>query len=58
VPFARPGRHRIQAVLEQPLGNIILAGDYTSPFAEMETAAESGTQAAARVKQMLGEHGC
>lgn len=55
VPFARPGRHRIQAALEQPLGNIVLAGDYTAPFAEMETAAESGAHAAAWVMQVLGE---
>jgi protoporphyrinogen/coproporphyrinogen III oxidase len=55
VPFARPGRHRIQAALEQPLGNIVLAGDYTAPFAEMETAAKSGAHAAAWVMQVLGE---
>ncbi|HVC99965.1 MAG TPA: NAD(P)/FAD-dependent oxidoreductase [Candidatus Dormibacteraeota bacterium] len=57
VPYARPGRHRIQAVLEQPVGNILLAGDYTAPFAEMETAAESGADAAMKVELILGDQG-
>lgn len=28
LPYARPGRARLQAALERPLGNVFLAGDY------------------------------
>jgi oxygen-dependent protoporphyrinogen oxidase len=28
LPYVRPGRHRLQRILERPLGSVLLAGDY------------------------------
>jgi monoamine oxidase len=49
IPFSTPGRHRFQAVLEQPIGRIHLAGDYLGARGGMDTAADSGYEAATRV---------
>lgn len=53
VPFARPGRHLVQADLEADLGRIALAGDYLGSWGNMEAAVSSGIDAAARVRSAL-----
>jgi oxygen-dependent protoporphyrinogen oxidase len=50
--YARPGRGRLQAALEGPLGrhrNLHLAGDYFAELGNMEAAARTGLAAAERV---------
>jgi oxygen-dependent protoporphyrinogen oxidase len=54
VPFAHPGRHRIQPDLETDLGRVVLAGDYLGSWGNMEAAVESGISAAARAEHVLG----
>ena len=54
--YARPGRHRLQAQLEGPLGshgNLHLAGDYFAELGNMEAAARTGAVAADRVESLL-----
>jgi protoporphyrinogen/coproporphyrinogen III oxidase len=54
--YARPGRHRLQAALEGPLGahaNLHLAGDYFAELGNMEAAARTGTVAAEHVETQL-----
>jgi oxygen-dependent protoporphyrinogen oxidase len=53
IPYAPPGRARIQAALTRPLGPIFLAGDYLE-FPEMEAAAATGLEAAREVRRRLG----
>jgi protoporphyrinogen/coproporphyrinogen III oxidase len=53
IPYARPGRARLQPALERPLGRVFLAGDYLE-YAEMEVAAATGREAAEKVRQKLG----
>jgi oxygen-dependent protoporphyrinogen oxidase len=53
LPYAPPGRARIQPALDRPLGRIHLAGDYLE-FAEMEAAAATGLEAAEAVRPSLG----
>jgi len=53
IPYARPGRARLQSALERPLGPVLLAGDYLE-YAEMEAAAATGLQAAEEVRRRLG----
>jgi len=53
VPYAAPGRHRLQPALERPLGRIFLAGDYLE-FAEMEVAAVTGREAGQAIRDKLG----
>jgi oxygen-dependent protoporphyrinogen oxidase len=53
IPYAPPGRARIQPALTRPLGRIFLAGDYLQ-FAAMEAAAISGLEAAQEVRRRLG----
>ncbi|HEX2104024.1 MAG TPA: FAD-dependent oxidoreductase [Solirubrobacteraceae bacterium] len=56
--YARPGRSRLQAALEGPLGahgNLHLAGDYFAELGNMEAAARSGRAAAERVDSRLRE---
>ncbi|PYM66190.1 MAG: hypothetical protein DMD79_03300 [Candidatus Rokuibacteriota bacterium] len=53
IPYARPGRARLQPALERPLGPVLLAGDYLE-YAEMEAAAATGLQAAEEVRRRLG----
>jgi predicted NAD/FAD-dependent oxidoreductase len=54
--YAHPGRHRLQAALEGPLGpsgDIHLAGDYFAELGSMEAAARTGRAAAERVDALL-----
>jgi protoporphyrinogen/coproporphyrinogen III oxidase len=56
--YARPGRSRLQAALEGPLGahqNLHLAGDYFAELGNIEAAARSGQAAAERVDARLRE---
>jgi oxygen-dependent protoporphyrinogen oxidase len=53
IPYAPPGRARIQPALTRPLGRIFLAGDYLQ-YAEMEAAAVTGQEAAEEVRRRLG----
>jgi protoporphyrinogen/coproporphyrinogen III oxidase len=56
--YARPGRGRLQAALEGPLGpheNLHLAGDYFAELGNMEAAARTGLAAAERVDTRIRE---
>ena len=53
IPYAPPGRARIQPALSRPLGRIFLAGDYLE-FPEMEAAAATGLEAAREIRHRLG----
>jgi oxygen-dependent protoporphyrinogen oxidase len=53
IPYAPPGRSRLQPALERPLGRLHLAGDYLE-FPEMEAAAATGLEAAQAARQALG----
>jgi protoporphyrinogen/coproporphyrinogen III oxidase len=56
--YARPGRGRLQAALEGPLGtheNLHLAGDYFAELGTMEAAARTGFAAAERADAHLRE---
>jgi len=56
--YARPGRARLQAVLEGALGpheNLHLAGDYFAELGNMEAAARTGLAAAERVDARIRE---
>jgi protoporphyrinogen/coproporphyrinogen III oxidase len=56
--YARPGRGRLQAALEGPLGpheNLHLAGDYFAELGNMEAAARTGLAAAERVETRIRE---
>jgi protoporphyrinogen/coproporphyrinogen III oxidase len=56
--YARPGRGRLQAALEGPLGpqrNLHLAGDYFAELGNMEAAARTGLAAAERADAQLRE---
>jgi protoporphyrinogen oxidase len=56
--YARPGRSRLQASLEGPLGeheNLHLAGDYFAELGNIEAAARSGLAAAERADARLRE---
>jgi protoporphyrinogen/coproporphyrinogen III oxidase len=52
VPHPRPGRHLLQPALEQPLGNVRLAGDYLGTT-YIETAIETGAAAARAARLAL-----
>jgi oxygen-dependent protoporphyrinogen oxidase len=53
IPYAPPGRARLQPALDRPLGRIFLAGDYLE-YPEMEAAAATGLEAARAVRHGLG----
>jgi oxygen-dependent protoporphyrinogen oxidase len=53
IPYAPPGRARIQPALSRPLGRLFLAGDYLE-FSEMEAAAATGLEAAHEIRRHLG----
>jgi oxygen-dependent protoporphyrinogen oxidase len=56
--YARPGRGRLQAALEGPLGaheNLHLAGDYFAELGTIEAAARTGLAAAERVDTRIRE---
>ena len=52
IPYAPPGRARLQPALTRPLGRVFLAGDYLQ-YAEMEAAAVTGQEAAEEVRRRL-----
>lgn len=52
LPYPRPGRHRLQAALERPLGRIFLAGDYLGSL-YTETAIQTGTASAKAILREL-----
>jgi oxygen-dependent protoporphyrinogen oxidase len=52
LPYVRPGRHRIQAALERPLGTVHLAGDYLGTR-YTDTAIASGAAAATAILNQL-----
>jgi len=51
LPYVRPGRHAIQRVLERPLANVLLAGDYLGSR-YTDTAIRTGFAAAARIEEL------
>lgn len=56
--YAQPGRQRLQAAIEGPLGphaNIHLAGDYFAELGNLEMAARTGAAAADRVASRLDQ---
>jgi protoporphyrinogen oxidase len=56
--YARPGRGRLQADLEGPLGphrNLHLAGDFFAELGNLEAAARTGRAAADRVDALIRE---
>ena len=56
--YARPGRGRLQPLLEGALGaheNLHLAGDYFAELGNMEAAAQTGLRAAERVDARIRE---
>ena len=52
LPYVFPGRHRLQAALERPLGRIHLAGDFLGSR-YTETAIASGAAAADALRRQL-----
>lgn len=53
-PFQKPGRSKHQRAFERGIGgNIFLAGDYTGDWAQMESAAQMGREAATAVRTSL-----
>lgn len=53
LPYAPPGRARIQPALDRSLDRVLLAGDYLE-YASMEAAAATGLDAAQEVRRRLG----
>jgi oxygen-dependent protoporphyrinogen oxidase len=54
IPFARPGRHRLQPALEAGVdGTVFFAGDYVGEWTHMEAAAQTAVEAAAKVRERL-----
>jgi protoporphyrinogen/coproporphyrinogen III oxidase len=51
LPYVRPGRHRLQPVLERPLGKVLLAGDHLGSRYS-DTAIRTGFAAAARIEEL------
>lgn len=55
-PFQKPGRSKHQRAFERGIdGRISLAGDYTGDWAQMESAAQMGREAAIAVRSSLRE---
>jgi oxygen-dependent protoporphyrinogen oxidase len=52
LPHPRPGRHLLQPALRQPLGNVLLAGDYLG-ITYVETAVSTGSAAAHEIRRRL-----
>jgi oxygen-dependent protoporphyrinogen oxidase len=54
IPFAAPGRSRVQAALERGVdGTIFFAGDYVGEWTHMESAALTASEAATAVRARL-----
>jgi oxygen-dependent protoporphyrinogen oxidase len=55
IPFAAPGRSRVQEALERGVGDrIFFAGDYLGEWTHMESAALTAVEAAAAARARLG----
>jgi oxygen-dependent protoporphyrinogen oxidase len=54
LPYPRPGRHRLQAALQQPLGRVFLAGDYLGTW-YTDTAIQTGSDAARAIRARLAD---
>jgi oxygen-dependent protoporphyrinogen oxidase len=55
LPLQPPGRGALQRILESGVSeNVFLAGDYLGHFSQLESAAQTGREAAIRVRAMLG----
>jgi oxygen-dependent protoporphyrinogen oxidase len=52
LPHPRPGRSLLQPALRQPLGNVLLAGDYLGTT-YVETAVSTGAAAAHEIRRRL-----
>jgi oxygen-dependent protoporphyrinogen oxidase len=52
LPHPRPGRHLLQPALQQPLRNVLLAGDYLGTT-YVETAVSTGSAAAHEIRRRL-----
>jgi oxygen-dependent protoporphyrinogen oxidase len=52
LPYPRPGRYRLQAALERPLGNVFLAGDYLGTW-YTDTAIQTGAAAADEIRARI-----
>jgi len=53
-PYQRPGRSKVQAILERPIGErVFLASDYVSDWAQMESAAQIAREAAIEIRRRL-----
>jgi len=52
LPYPRPGRYRLQAALQRPLGDVFLAGDYLGTW-YTDTAIATGTAAAETIRAKL-----
>jgi len=53
-PFQKPGRSGYQAAFERGIGDqVLLAGDYIGDWAQMESAAQMGREAAIRTRASL-----
>jgi oxygen-dependent protoporphyrinogen oxidase len=54
IPFAAPGRSRVQAALERGVdGTVFFAGDYVGEWTHMESAALTAAEAAAAARARL-----
>jgi protoporphyrinogen oxidase len=54
IPFAAPGRHRVQAALERGVADtVFFAGDYVGEWTHMEAAVLTAREAAAKVRAAL-----
>jgi protoporphyrinogen/coproporphyrinogen III oxidase len=54
IPFAAPGRSRVQGALERGVDDMIFfAGDYVGEWTHMESAAQTGVEAAAAARARL-----
>ena len=57
IPFAAPGRAKVQPALERGVDDMIFfAGDYVGEWTHMESAAVTGAEAAAAVRAQLAIH--
>lgn len=55
-PFQRPGRSKVQQILETPVGGrVFLAGDYVADWQQMESTASLVREVAVRVRTALRE---
>jgi oxygen-dependent protoporphyrinogen oxidase len=54
IPYAAPGRSRVQATLERGVGGrVFFAGDYVGEWTHMESAALTGLEAAAKARAVV-----